>query len=213
MGTIDNVIQWHAAGSTLPGQKKSGDLHLVRPFPDGVLVGVVDGLGHGEEAEAAARAALEVLERHAQDPVISLVERCHTRLRSTRGAVLSLASFRIPESAVTWIGVGNVEGVLIRRDADAVPRHEPLLLRSGVVGDQLPRLAAGVVPVLPGDALILATDGIRGGFADQVRPSDSPQRVARRIVAECARKTDDALVLVARFIHGCDESESRAIGE
>jgi len=34
----------------MPGQAVSGDMHLVRPFEDGVLVALVDGLGHGEEA-------------------------------------------------------------------------------------------------------------------------------------------------------------------
>ncbi|HEV2495577.1 MAG TPA: SpoIIE family protein phosphatase [Terriglobia bacterium] len=195
------LIDWHVAGSTRPGETESGDLHVVQDFADGILLGVVDGLGHGEEAAAAGRAALEVLTEFPQEPVISLVERCHERLRSTRGVVLSLASFSVKEKTMTWMGVGNVEGVLLRCDPDAIPRHESLLLRSGVVGDCLPRLSASIVPVMPGDMLIFATDGIRSDFPAHVNPGDSPQRIAGRIFAECARKTDDALVLVTRFVH------------
>jgi len=203
MEKVNNqVVEWHVAGSSRPGEMDSGDLHLVQYFADGVLLGVVDGLGHGEEAAAAGRAAIEVLAESAQDPVISLVERCHERLRPTRGVVLSLASFKVKERTMTWMGVGNVEGAFLRGDPDAVPRQESLLLRSGVVGGSLPRLSASIIPVMPGDMLIFATDGIRSDFLTDVNPGDSPQRIADRIFAEYARQTDDALVLVTRFIHG-----------
>lgn len=204
MEKVKRLIQWHVAGSSLPGEADSGDLHVVQDFPGGVLVGVVDGLGHGKEAAAAARAALEVLAQCPQEGVISLVERCHESLRVTRGAVLSLASLSVKENTMTWTGVGNVEGVLLRRDPYAVPGHESLLLRNGVVGNRLPRLSASTVPVRRGDMLIFATDGIRPGFVEQINPNDSPHRVASRIFAEYARNTDDALVLVVRFIHGHD---------
>jgi len=197
----NHFVEWHVAGSSRPGETDSGDLHLVQYFADGVLLGVVDGLGHGEEAAAAGRAAIEVLAESAQDPVISLVERCHERLRPTRGVVLSLASFKAKEKTMTWMGVGNVEGAFLRGDPDAVPRQESLLLRSGVVGGSLPRLSASIIPVMPGDMLIFATDGIRNDFLTDVNPGDSPQRIADRIFAEYARQTDDALVLVTRFIH------------
>src|SRR5216684_479705 len=84
-------------------------------------------------------------------------------------------------------------------DPGAVPRQEYLSLRGGVVGDQLPRLDASVIPVTRGDTLILASDGVRGDFVGSLRLGESPQRVADRILAEFAPGTDDALVLVARY--------------
>jgi phosphoserine phosphatase RsbX len=53
-----------------------------------------------------------------------------------------------------------------------------------------------------GDLLILATDGVRTGFTSQVRLSDPPQQVADDILARHGKSTDDALVLVARFLGG-----------
>lgn len=213
MATIANVIEWHVEIAACPGEAASGDQYLVREFPQGVLVGVLDGLGHGEEASRAARAAIEVLERNPQDSLISLVEQCHTALRLTRGAVLSLACLRIPESTLTWIGVGNVQGVLVRRDADRAPRQESLSARSGVVGSHLPQLRASIVPVLSGDLLILATDGIQSRFAEYLRLDDGPERIARRIMAECSRTNDDALVLVVRFTHGRDKRQAGSTGK
>ncbi len=172
---------------------------MVQPFPNGVLVAAVDGLGHGEEAAAAAKLAVSILERHAQEEVIALLRRCHEALRGTRGVAMSLASVRAPDSMLTWLGVGNVEGILLRDAANANPRRESLLLRGGVVGAELPPLRVSVIPVMRGDTLIFATDGIREGFTERLALSDPPQELADRILARHAKGTDDALVLVARY--------------
>jgi len=113
---------------------------------------------------------------------------------------MSLASFNGRDNTMTWLGVGNVEAMLLRADAAASPRRENVLLRSGVVGCQLPALRAAIIPVMRGDVLVFATDGIGGHFAEEVILSDPPQRIAEHILARCAKGTDDALVLVARYL-------------
>jgi hypothetical protein len=75
-----------------------------------------------------------------------------------------------------------------------------VLLHGGVVGLQLPPLRAFVIPVSLGDTLILATDGIRSGFAEGLPPEEPPQQLADRILARDAKGTDDALVLVVRYL-------------
>src|SRR5437764_14087643 len=69
--------------------------------------------------------------RHAEDSVILLVGRCHKRLRSTRGVVMSLASFDARESIMTWIGIGNVAGLLLRREGGAQLTRTPAHCRGG----------------------------------------------------------------------------------
>jgi len=107
------VIEWGVAMRTLPGEAQCGDVHLVKPIASGVLLAVADGLGHGAEAAAAARAAVTALERHAGESPLALVERSHRALHGTRGAVLSLALVNRHERSLTWLGVGNVEGTLL----------------------------------------------------------------------------------------------------
>lgn len=192
------LVEWGSAGVAL--EEESGDVYVVAPFPDGVLVAVIDGLGHGAEAAAAARAAARLLETHASDAVSDLVQRCHEGLLKTRGAVMTLASFNSRRSSMTWIGVGNVEGVLLFANPAAEPSRDALATRGGVVGYQLPPLREAVHPVSSGDMLILATDGIRSGFTAGLSVQDSPQDMAESIVARHARESDDALVLVARYL-------------
>src|SRR3989449_4254272 len=87
------LIEWGVASLALPGEAESGDRHLVTPVGTGVLVAVVDGLGHGAEAASAAKAAVAALERHATESPAPLLERCHRALKGTRGAVMSVAAF------------------------------------------------------------------------------------------------------------------------
>jgi len=194
------LIEWAVAEGTRAGQTESGDRYLAMTTPDGALVAVVDGLGHGAEAANAAKMAVGSLERHAHQQVIPLVKDCHHSLFGTRGAVLSVASFTARDQSMTWLGVGNVEGLLLRAQATS-PRRASLLLRGGVVGVHLPALTAEIVPVTPGDTLILATDGVRSDFSHERLPQQhSPRLLADHIFARWGKRDDDALVLVVRYL-------------
>ena len=198
MRAASRPFEWAQAARALSGQ--SGDCALVRPFDRGFLVGVVDGLGHGPEAAEAAGLAVRELEAYAGESVIALVRRAHTRLRGTRGVVLSLASFNTLDETMTWIGVGNVEGVLIRAEPGSGSARETILQRGGVVGYDLPPLQASVVAVSAGDTLVFATDGLRSEFVTGLRSNISPERHATELLAQYGKATDDALVLVARYL-------------
>jgi hypothetical protein len=161
-------------------------------FPGGALVAAIDGLGHGHEASLAAGEAELVLKDDPGAPVDELVQRCHNRLRSTRGAVMTLAS--VTPKTISWIGIGNVEGILVKPSGlEAVPS------RGGIVGYSMPALVARRVTVANGDTLVLATDGIRHGFRAEVDARE-PQVIADAMLAKYGKGSDDACVVVARYI-------------
>jgi serine/threonine protein phosphatase PrpC len=192
------LLDWGVAELARADGEASGDVFVVEPFADGTLVAVVDGLGHGPEASAVAQRAATVLRRHAHEPIAALVRRCHEALRQTRGAVLGVASFSAHEPSMSWVGVGNVEGRLLRAVPNGRPEGEALLQHAGTLGDRLPPLTVLTVPIHPGDTLVFTTDGVHHDFADAVRAPNAPQEIAERILHQHARGTDDALVLVAR---------------
>ena len=195
-----STIEWGVAARALPGQPSSGDLDLVKSFPNGVLVAALDGVGHGEKAAAAAAVARSILEAHAGEPVIALIGRCHEVLRATRGVAMSVASFNVSQGLITWLGVGNVQGVLLRRGLSGSVKEESLLLRAGVVGVQLPSLRVSVLPVSTGDTLIFATDGVSSDFDRRLARNHAPQKAAEGILARHGKTTVDALVLVTRYL-------------
>ncbi len=184
----------------LPGQDVSGDSLLIKSFKKGILIAVVDGLGHGYEAAAAAKIAIETLDASADEQIITMVRRCHEALKGTRGVVMSIAFLDLLDKKITWLGVGNIEGMLLRQDTNSVISHERLLLRGGALGYQLPPLKESVIPVIPGDTFIFVTDGIRSSFETCINLSEKPQQIADNIMAHFAKRTDDALVLVVRYI-------------
>jgi len=201
------LIEWSVATRSLAGHDESGDQYLVKPFPHGVLVAVVDGLGHGDHAAKVSKTAVSTLRGYAHEPVTSLMKRSHESLRGSRGAVMSLASFSA-KGTVTWLGIGNVEGMILP-GAGRRAKHKSLLLRGGVVGYRLPTLRDQVVDIYPGDILIFITDGIRSGFVKneiqdplstkKLDKTKSARQIANYILSEYGRETDDAMVLVARY--------------
>jgi serine phosphatase RsbU (regulator of sigma subunit) len=193
------ALEWSMACLALTGETELGDAYLVTSTPIGFLIAVIDGLGHGAKAAAAARIAVATVNANAHEPLIPLLKRCHAVLLQTRGVAMSLASFNLSEEVLTWLGVGNVEGILVRGNASANPARESLIHRGGVVGYKLPSLHVSVLSVAPGDLLIFTTDGIRSGFAEGLSVNDPTQAMADRILARDSRGTDDALVLVARY--------------
>src|SRR5881397_504904 len=182
--TAPQLIEWGVAALALPGEAQSGDLHLVKP------VGT------------AVQAAVAALERHATESPVPLIQRCHRALQGTRGAVMSVAVFTRPDRSMTWVGVGNVEGLLLYGDgaARSGAARASLVTRGGIVGSELPRLHPVVLAIAPGDTLFFATDGIREGFAEGLSPEAAPQQLADQILARHGKGTDDALVLVARYL-------------
>ena len=192
------LLELGIASCTLPGQDKCGDQYVVAPFDGGVLVAVMDGVGHGAEAARAARVTEEILKRSPSEALAFLIKRCHEGLRGTRGVVASFAAFNHAEKIMSWVGVGNVQGTLLSMDTVSWPRT---LLRSvGTLGHQLAPVFPSTLPIKSGDTLIFTTDGIREDFNQRLNLKQSPQQLADDILARHARQTDDALVLVGRYL-------------
>jgi len=193
------TYEWGVATFILPGQTESSDRHVLSSSETALLVAVADGLGHGKKAAVAAKFAASILENSPGDPLPSLMGSCHEKLRRTRGIALSVASVDFRERLMTWLGVGNVQGVLVRAAENDRQFRQHLLLRAGVVGYRLPPLQISLAAVHPGDTLIFATDGVKRDFSVRLKKTESPQETADRILQEFRSGRDDALVLVVRF--------------
>jgi hypothetical protein len=194
----NDMVEWGVASRPIAGETKSGDLHVVAPYEGGVLTAAIDGLGHGVEAAEAARRAADVLAEEPGLPIPTLIERCHAALRSSRGAVMTVATLDTRSERLTWAGVGNVEAVL-HRSAEGAPR-EAIVPRGGVVGYQLPSLREVTLTIGRGDVLVFATDGVSHDFLLDPPWRAPAQGYASRLLDTYAKDNDDALVLVVRYL-------------
>lgn len=195
-----DYFEWASVSVPHPGQTSTGDLHLFMERPHGMLVSVIDGLGHGSQASEAASIAAGTVRSHPTATLSDLIAKCHEALRGSRGIALTLADLDVRQNVMSWAGIGNVEGRLLRAVPDQQHQNESVLLRGGVVGYQIPGMRPTEVKMFPEDLIVFATDGVSPDFGDGVILSDPPERIAERIMTQHNRKIDDALVVVGRYL-------------
>lgn len=195
----EKLLEWAVASRLVAGETDCGDKAMVISSQTRSLIAVVDGVGHGSAAAYAAQLAIERLRENAEESLSTLIRRCHDALRDTRGVAMGLASFDGSPGAMTWVGVGNVQGRLVRDDTDL---GASMMLTAGIAGHRLSRLHPATLGIRRGDLLLLATDGLREGFADSLDRKGSVQDIADRVLSEYHRPQDDGLLLVARYLKG-----------
>jgi negative regulator of sigma-B (phosphoserine phosphatase) len=194
------VLERGVAGLAHVGEGRSGDLAVFAPSARGGLLAVIDGLGHGDAAADASEAAAEVLHARVDDPPQRLLEHCHEELRHTRGAVMTLAWFDVEERSMSWTGVGNVEARFIRAGDGPDARYDSPVVLGGVVGYNLPRVRMSTLALEPGDAVVIATDGVAADYSASIEPGVAAQELAERVLERHGKGTDDALAAVVRYL-------------
>lgn len=196
----DPPLTWAVAGRAKQGENVSGDQFTVHVAGRRVVIAVIDGLGHGPEAETAARRAIEVVDNHPAEPLDALILLAHRELSETRGVAATMAAIDGKTGAMSWLGVGNVDGVLIRAEAATRPRTRGAFLVGGVLGYRVGSLhLPEPITLQDGDVLLLATDGVHANLAEVARLDKPVDRLAGMILAKYSRPDDDALVLAARY--------------
>lgn len=178
------------------GELVSGDGVLVSRVEGTVLIVVVDGLGHGREANLAAKAATRLVRKEPMLDLGHLMSRLDDRLRGTVGAAVSLCSVDLASGAVRYAAVGNT---VLRIEGE---RSHRMAAAAGTVGARLkpPRVQSAALG--KGEVLLIHTDGISERLSPQDYPQlryQSPETVAETIVARYGKRHDDATVVVARF--------------
>ncbi len=160
------------------------------------VLALADGLGHGPAAHHAALTALQCIERHAQSNCAELFAACDAKLIETRGAVLAIAIIDLDSNLLTLASIGNIRSILLTPNGDV-----RLSAGRGIVGAGYAWTPPDQRLLAPGDTLVLFSDGIdamAGVRSCLGGVQDTPQMVAERLLANWARDTDDASVLVYR---------------
>ncbi|WP_405539774.1 SpoIIE family protein phosphatase [Streptomyces sp. NBC_00075] len=192
---------WLFGGVNVPlgGDGESGDAWVVAPGSRTAAL-VVDGLGHGPGAAAAARAAVTTFEGAAVTDLDRFIQHTHGAMRATRGGVLGACLIDPERGEFVYAAVGNITGRVLTGG-----RSVHLLDRPGTVGTQLSlptvRLQRG--PWEPGSTLILVSDGMRSAWSPEDHPrllERHPAIIAAVLHREYGRGTDDVTVLVVRQV-------------
>jgi negative regulator of sigma-B (phosphoserine phosphatase) len=189
------TLRLASAARSYPGEDVNGDAWTAQSSGTVCRLAVIDGLGHGQAAAAAARAAVTFLEAHPDLPLSDTLQACHQALYGTRGAAMWLGLLDLEAHTLSVLGAGNVQARLWQAG-----QQVSLVTARGIVGAVLPRTQQQTYALAADWLLIAYTDGVRERFqlpelADGQRPD--PTELAETILQRWSRPTDDATVVVA----------------
>lgn len=180
----------------MAGELVCGDAWAWSADADRWSVLVVDGLGHGPTAAIAAAEAVRIFGEHpAADPV-DFVRLAHAALRPTRGAAIGLAQVSPARGEVTYIGVGNIGGVVLSGGTS-----RSLVTNAGIVGHECRKPQSFSYPWSEGSVLVLYSDGLQTRWTLERYPalaSRDPALVAAVLYRDFSRGRDDVTVVAAR---------------
>ena len=185
------VVNRPAEGETACGDSWTADV-----YDGGLLISVVDGLGHGPKAEEAAMAFTSVVRRNLRSPLSNLMHMAGQSLSGTRGAAAALLRFDAENGHVEFCGVGNIAMHAIS-DVKMHPVSAP-----GIVGRPVRKLRPFEFD-LPRTALVaLCSDGISSRVDFNQFHHLESQAIADEILAQYGKSYDDATCVVLRYSEG-----------
>ncbi len=179
------------------GEAACGDAWAVAAEQERPAIIVVDGLGHGEGAAAAARRAVQIFRGDPGASPRALVAAIHDALRGSRGAAVSVARIDRARRVLTYAGLGNVGGVVA---ANGTARH--LMSSNGTAGHDAARINELSYPWSAEALLVMHSDGLGSRWAlDRYPglPGRHPALVAGVLYRDWSRGRDDVTVVAARL--------------
>jgi len=171
------------------GEHANGDRAVARSDNLGrALFGVIDGLGHGPNAEAVALTACSLLEQVPLDvPLLDVMERLHAALAGSRGAAATIC--RLELDVLEACAVGNVD----LRSGD---QRFPLVFSAGILGVNVRKFRLCSAPVQRARYIVFS-DGISSRVSTDAIRQLTPEDACHFIMDNHRRDTDDATILVA----------------
>jgi anti-sigma regulatory factor (Ser/Thr protein kinase) len=180
-----------------PNETANGDTFIIKNIRGATLVGVIDGVGHGELASQAANAARQYVERHAEQPLMEIFRGVDRACVATRGVVMALVILDWSKGTFRYASVGNIEVKVFNN------RHDKpkFIVRRGIVGKHAPPPVVTENVWHVGDMLALHSDGISTHWQwhDFEQYANHPaQVIAEHIYKSTQKDHDDATIVIVK---------------
>ncbi|WP_176560606.1 ATP-binding protein [Pseudomonas sp. ICMP 561] len=155
---------------------------------------IIDGLGHGEDAEVAARAGEVEFQQRPFDSAERVLEDMHHSMKGTRGGAVAVANFDAGLDTLRFVGIGNIGATLIGED-----KVRGLVSHPGIVGLQFRKAQAFEHSQVTGQLLVMYSDGLQSRWNLRDYPGliyRHPAVIAAVLHRDFCRGRDDVTVLV-----------------
>ncbi len=193
---VNKNLTTGAASRCKPGEKLNGDSYVVNHLSQTkTIAAVIDGLGHGKEANMASQMAREQILLRSELPTHALIQHVHNSIMGTRGAVIGLICIDTQNNKLQFTGIGNIEGFIKTSN-----EKKNLVSFGGIVGHNMRTPRIFDFDFNPGDFICLTSDGITSRWdPGEINWKNHPQQNAEYILNNFSRQNDDATVLVISY--------------
>jgi anti-sigma regulatory factor (Ser/Thr protein kinase) len=178
------------------GEFVSGDAVVLDQRVGLVLLGIIDALGHGSEANKVALRAKSVVRNSWTSDVVATISAVHESLKGTIGAAAGIAVPETETGLMSYAAAGNTVCRIIGS------RSSRCLVTPGTLGARIRSPQLCQFRLGDGDLVLLYTDGVTDRFELEDYPQmqvSSASNVAKTIVERFGRRHDDASCVVMRY--------------
>jgi anti-sigma regulatory factor (Ser/Thr protein kinase) len=178
------------------GERECGDGWAAVADGTTTHIMLVDGLGHGAGAAAAARVAVRLFRERATLAPVAMLELLHGALRATRGAAVAIARVDAAAGQVRFAGIGNIAARIL---TDAGTRS--LVSHNGIVGLHGVRTSEFTYPFAADAMLVMHSDGLTSHWKHESYPGllrRDPAIAAGLLYRDAERGRDDVSVVACR---------------
>ncbi len=177
-----------------------GDTWVIDRSGKRMRIAVMDGLGHGVAAAAAAVAAAGSFRSAPQGRPSDQLRILHTDLKKTRGVVATIAYLDDTNNQIMYSGVGNITMKIISSG-----QLRGCLSYNGIVGHIMPSTLNDHIAQWEKrtDTLVMHSDGLSSRWDLQKYPNilqHSAMMLCGALYKDFDRDNDDSTVLVGKYV-------------
>jgi len=188
------ALRFGVSQHALNGDPACGDVWQVAADGQRLSALVIDGIGHGEDAERASHAGAAAFAADPfADPAVQM-QQMHQAMSGTRGGAAAVALGDMGSGALRFAGVGNIGARLLTRGASRGLASHP-----GIVGSRFRKAQVFDYPIEGNQLLILYSDGLQSRWDLGDYPGlmhRHPALIATVLHRDFCRGRDDVTVLV-----------------
>lgn len=193
-GDRDPDLRYGINQHSLHNDPHCGDSWLLAMRDGNISALVVDGLGHGIEAEQAALAGREAFALLPFAAPQLILEEMHYDMTGTRGGAVGIAQYDATLNRLRFTGIGNIGASLVAPD-----KVHGMASHPGIVGAQYRKAHSFDYAPANGNLLIMYSDGLQSRWNLSDYPGlvfCHPAVIAAVLHRDFCRGRDDVTVLV-----------------
>jgi anti-sigma regulatory factor (Ser/Thr protein kinase) len=193
------AFTWGAVSRPAPHEVRCGDGWRIAERPGELTLMMVDGLGHGEGAAAAADEAGDVFDADPFAPLPTMLQNAGIRLQKTRGGAMAVVRVDGRSRVAKFVGVGNIAAHLRARGDEG---GRGLVSHNGIVGGEVRKIQEFSYDCPEDGLLVMHSDGLQGRWSFKPYAglvARHPAVIAGILYRDFTRGRDDVTVAVVRL--------------